>query len=190
MPEGINDLAGRDAKPDDVLEFWFAEGMDKRWYAHDEALDAEIAERFAGLNHAAAAGECDDWAMAPDSMLALIIVLDQFSRNLYRGSGKAFACDGKALALTHDALEKGWGEDMPERRRQFLYMPLMHSELLPDQMLSVELFGRFEDDNNLKFAIEHKDIIARFGRFPHRNAALGRDSTEEEREFMKEHKGF
>jgi len=167
-----------------VLAFWFDETPADKWFAKDAALDRTIAERFAALRDDVLSSEAKGWTADPDTLLAAIILLDQFSRNIYRGTGDAFAADWLALDLTHCALARGWDEAIPEARRAFLYMPLMHAEDREEQRLSVQCFTRLGHADNLEFAKAHRRVIDRFGRFPSRNAALGRVSTEAEEAYL------
>lgn len=181
-----------DHQPHDVLGFWFGECSARDWFRKDPVLDATIKRRYSGHFDAALSGRLDLWKGDAHGCLAWIIVLDQFSRNMFRGQARAFAQDGLALAATQDALERGLEHELRGAHRTFLVMPLMHSEELPDQERCVELFEAWgwRYRRNLKYAIAHRDVIARFGRFPHRNEALGRESTPAEREFLATHKGF
>lgn len=174
----------------EVLEFWFAELGPKDWFEPNPETDREIAERFGDLHERLRAMEPEHLAAAPDTALAAIIVLDQFGRNMFRKTGRAFSGDQIALAIAHSAMRKGLDAHMTEQQRMFLYMPYMHSENLSDQERSVDLFRALGNENSLKYAIEHRDIIARFGRFPHRNKALGRTSTADERAFLEQHSGY
>jgi uncharacterized protein (DUF924 family) len=167
------------ASPHDVLTFWFAPGQSDRWYAKDEALDTEIRQRFLPTYEAACSGHLDAWREHPDSLLAMIIVLDQFPRNMFRGSARAFAFDAQAARFTREGIERGFGDVLSEAQLDFFYMPLMHSESLSDHDLLRER-GRDND----RYALEHREIIVRFGRYPHRNAVLGRDSTPEEASYL------
>lgn len=174
--------------PDDVVSFWHEAGPD-RWFKKDEAFDARIRERFARLYDAAARGELDGWADTPEGLLALVLVLDQFSRNLFRDDARAFRHDDRALALAHAAHERGWVERLLEREDTapvavFAIMPLMHSEGIADQELCVRLMLRPRWADNFGFAVVHRDVIRRFGRFPHRNPVLGRHTTPAERAFL------
>ncbi len=176
----------------DVLDFWFDEATPEQWFERDDAFDALIRERFADAIEAARAGALNEWCETPRGCLALILLIDQFSRNLYRGSPLAWTEDGRALSLTKLAIERGYDTALPLEGRKFLYMPLMHSEVIADQELSVNVFcglaeeGAEGGENTLDFAVRHRDIIARFARFPHRNDTLGRRSTAEEIAFLKE----
>lgn len=167
----------------EVLAFWFQETDSKQWYKKSDAFDAEIIARFGGTYEAAVVGALDGWAKGAKGALALIIVLDQFSRNIHRESPDAFAADDKALAVARELVARGWDADMTDDERQFAYMPFMHSEDLAAQEQCLELF---EAIGRPKWAVDHHKIIARFGRFPHRNAVLGRDSTDEEVAFLDE----
>lgn len=169
---------------DEVLAFWFSERVAPLWFRSDPALDAEIRERFGALVTAAAAGELDDWLETPEGALALVILLDQFPRNIYRGTPAAFAADAKARAVADRALARGHDHQLAPARRMFLYLPFEHSEQLADQERSLALFTALGDAELLDYAVRHREIIARFGRFPHRNAVLGRPSTIEEQAFM------
>ncbi len=176
---------------DDVLEFWFAgDGTRYRaaWFKQDPAFDAECA-RFADALHAARDGAFDHWAATPRGMLALIVLLDQFSRNLHRGSPDSFAADAQARALARDAVARGFDRVLHPVERSFVYLPFEHSEDLADQHESVRLFEALRlalGDSTVEYAYRHRDLIRRFGRFPHRNAALGRESTAEEVRYLAE----
>jgi uncharacterized protein (DUF924 family) len=187
----------------DVIEFWFgsADGAippaetRQRWWKKDPAFDAEIQRRFGDLHAQACRGELDDWADTPRGALALIILLDQFSRNLHRGDPRSWAHDDKALALARRVITEGKDRELSTFERAFVYMPLMHAEDLPAQEECIEQMKGLAEDassedekktfaSNVDYARQHRDIVARFGRFPHRNEILGRETTEEEREFL------
>lgn len=169
------------ARIDEVLRFWFADP--DRWWVKDPAFDAEIRDRFGALHAAIERGEHEAWLDTPRGALAYVIVLDQFSRNIFRGTPGMFAADARALAATNAAIARGHDAALSPQERGFLYMPLMHSEALADQDRSVALFGAL-GTGQLDYAERHRDIVRRFGRFPHRNAILGRASTPEELEFL------
>ncbi len=169
-----------------VLDFWFGEATPEQWFKQDDGFDATIRERFAALFGRAVSGELAGWRETARGCLALVIVLDQFPRNLFRGGARSFATDAPARAVLHHALEKGFDDGLPVLQRQFLYLPLQHSEDAADQALSVELNAATGDADLLKWAEAHKRIIDRFGRFPHRNESLGRKNTPEESEFLKQ----
>ena len=164
-----------------ILRFWFDEVGKERWFARDAALDREIAGRFGALREQVLASGAAGWRGSVETMTAAILLLDQFSRNIHRGSAKAFEADPLALELAFEALDKGWSHSAPEDWRQFLLMPLMHSEDPNVQARCVAEFRRLSNPLNLNFAVQHREQIERFGRFPGRNKALGRVSTSEER---------
>ncbi|GLQ21896.1 DUF924 family protein [Algimonas porphyrae] len=175
--------------PQDVLDFWFAPDNQTYWFNATKAFDDEIRRRFertASILADPVAVTGLNWRADPESQLAEIITLDQFPRNMYRDSPAAFAWDPLALTSADDMVDRGWDLEIPIARRSFVYMPLMHAENLIAQNRCVELSGTRLDDggSTLRHAIAHRDVIERFGRFPHRNDVLGRDSTAEEREFL------
>ncbi|HEY2708478.1 MAG TPA: DUF924 family protein [Caulobacteraceae bacterium] len=175
------------AHANDVLEFWRAAGPE-RWFEKDDAFDAAIRLRFEPTHHAAARGECDGWTQTADGALALLVLLDQFPRNLYRGSAHSFATDPLARHYAAGAVEHGHDKRFDMPLRMFFYLPFTHSEALADQDRAVALcetaMAETGDEGNLKWAIVHRDVIVRFGRFPHRNHALGRATTPEEQAFL------
>lgn len=172
-----------------VLDFWFGLPAEKR-FARDDVLDREISSRFGGLRDRVLAEEAAGWRGDPDALLAALILLDQFSRNLHRGSAEAFAADPLALGLTATAVACGWEDRYPPERRVFLYLPLMHSEDAGMQALSVAKYEALGLEENIRFAQAHRDVLARFGRFPGRNAALGRATTAEEQAYLDEGGGW
>lgn len=172
---------------DDILEFWFETLSPSDWYAKSDELDARIRQKFESTYHQVVAGETSDWRDVPRGRLAEIIVLDQFSRNMFRESAQAFAGDPLALALAQEAVRCGADRALDERKRAFLYMPYMHSE---SPKIHERAMVLFKDLPNLAYEIKHKAIIDRFGRYPHRNEALGRLSTPEEIEWLSHNKGF
>jgi uncharacterized protein (DUF924 family) len=174
---------------EDVLHFWFVELGADAWFEKNERVDTLIHERFRSL-HDQLSGGLIEIPLAARAHLAATIVLDQFSRNMYRGSARAFASDVQALSIARRAIELGYDRDMSVPERQFLYMPFMHSEDVRDQAQCVELFSRLQDPELLRYAIEHHRVIDKFGRFPHRNSLLQRESSQEEREFLQHHEGF
>jgi uncharacterized protein (DUF924 family) len=174
------------AAPQDILHFWFDEAKPEQHFGKSGAFDAAIRDRFAATHRAAAAGELDEWRGSADGRLAEIIVLDQFSRNLHRDDARAFACDGMALVLAQEAIRAGAERDMPAVRRAFLYMPFMHSESRVIHVEAERLFRQPGLENNYAFELKHKAIIDRFGRYPHRNAVLGRLSSDVEEAFLRQ----
>jgi uncharacterized protein (DUF924 family) len=191
--------------PDAVLEFWFGDALTSGsaymqrfsfWYSVSDETDAEIRDRFEDSLEAAARGELDDWKAEPRSLLALTIMLDQFPRNIHRGTAQCFAYDDKALACCMQAIESGKDRDLHPGERQFLYLPLQHSESPEVQELSVQTYEQLVEEGKghafeamlgggAEYASKHRDIIAGFGRYPHRNDAMGRQSTPEEIEYLK-----
>lgn len=169
-----------------VLDFWLLQIGPYKWFSRDDALDEQIRNKFAASHKKAVAGALKSWRAAPQGCLGEIIVLDQFSRNLYRDNPRAFASDGQAREILELALARGFDSGMNNDEKRFLYMPLQHSENAADQTRSVELFRTLEDDKMFEYTLRHQEIIDRFGRFPHRNAVLGRNSTAEEIAFLKE----
>ena len=170
---------------EEVLSFWFEQNGPKRWWTRDPQFDAEIRSRFGALHGRAVLGELHGWRDTPEGRLAEIIVLDQFSRNLYRDDARAFAADGMALALAQEAVRVGADQAVPPVQRQFFYMPYQHSESR-NPRVALGLFESLEDPESLDFERRHKAIIDRFGRYPHRNEVLGRPSTDEEIAFLRE----
>ncbi len=194
-----------DARIDEILEFWFGP-LDEvgcadsrhaaRWWKKDAAFDDEIRRRFGELHRAIASRELDDWLADPRGRLAQIVALDQFSRNMHRDTPAMFAFDARALELALEGIARGDDRELPRDLRSFMYMPLIHSEELANQERAVALFAALHDSAPpavrdryaaaARYAEMHRDIVARFGRFPHRNAALGRDTSAEEAAFLEQ----
>lgn len=191
--------------PDDVLKFWFPSDPKRAnalWWGKDEATDREIRDRFEDARNRAKAGELDDWAETARGRMALVILLDQMSRNMFRGDPETYAADDKAVSLVLSGLDRGHDRELPYTQRLFFYLPLEHAESLELQERCVNLTkvlaaevaadpGADEGDHSkfasyVDYAIRHRDIVARFGRFPHRNAVLGRESTPEELAFLEQ----
>lgn len=170
----------------DVLSFWFDEIGEDRWWVRSDETDTTIKARFAALWEAHRHSTASDFLGMPDSALAAVILFDQFPRNLFRHDAKAFATDALARAIASGAIARGYDAGFDTHRRHFLYMPFMHSEDIADQERSLALFEGLGDDFALGFAREHHDLIARFGRFPHRNTALGRETLPQEEAAVKE----
>jgi uncharacterized protein (DUF924 family) len=172
--------------PEEVLKFWLDECNPSDWYMQDDALDKKISDTFLDTWKAAATGKFSLWLTYPNGALAYIILTDQFSRNMFRDSGDAFSTDRAALAAAKSAIDKGWDMRIDEPARQFFYMPLMHSENLCDQDRCVRLMcdRLASDSSNLLHARAHRQVIRQFGRFPYRNAALGRKSTQAELDYI------
>jgi uncharacterized protein (DUF924 family) len=169
--------------PKDVLEFWRAAGPDK-WFKKDPAFDSEISKRFFSVWQSAAAGKLPQWEGTPEGSLALTLVLDQFPRNMFRGERRTYEADAMARSVAERAIARGFDQRIPHRDRRFLWLPFMHSERLQDQERCVEFAHSYGDDEFTKYAIDHAEIVRRFGRFPHRNAVLGRSTTPEEQAFL------
>jgi uncharacterized protein (DUF924 family) len=167
----------------DVISFWQKAGPD-RWFTKDLAFDDEIRERFLATYEAAAAGHLSGWEQTAEGTLALLILLDQFPRNMFRGDARAFATDPLARAITAGAIIRGFDGQVPKELRNFFYLPFEHSEDLADQERGIALYKATGDAENLKWAELHADIIRRFGRFPHRNAVLARTTTPDEQAFL------
>jgi uncharacterized protein (DUF924 family) len=171
-----------------VLRFWFDEVGPTRWFERDDETDDTIRRRFQELWRSLQSCVPAEALLRPSAALAAIITFDQFPRNMFRGTADAFATDPLALAIARNALASGFDGTVPQEHRPFFYMPFMHSETLEDQERCVELFSGHEEQ--VRYAIEHRDIIAKYGRFPHRNRALGRESSQDELAFLSEHQGF
>ena len=170
----------------EILKFWFEEIDPSKWWAKDDAFDELIREKFSEVHARATRCELFAWRTEAKGRLAEIIVLDQFSRNMFRGSPLAFASDALALALAQEAISAKAEEALSPVARSFLYLPFMHSESLKIHAVAMELYRKNGIQGNLDYAIRHRQIIERFGRYPHRNAILGRQSTDEEIEFLKQ----
>ncbi|AYG95704.1 DUF924 domain-containing protein [Brevundimonas naejangsanensis] len=170
--------------PSEILTFWTDAGPDK-WFAKDAAFDRAFTDRCCDTHYAAARRELDHWAQTPQGALALIILLDQLPRNAFRDTGHMFATDPLALMFAKEAIQRGDDRKVAPQLRPFVLMPLMHSESLTDQELLLTLLDEAAEPDTYKFALIHRDIIARFGRFPHRNPCLGRETTPEEADFLK-----
>ena len=172
--------------PIEILDFWLGEIGPEGWYAGGDEIDASIRERFAEIWQAAFDGGLEHWVEGTVGSLAYLILCDQFSRNMHRDTAKAFATDPQALAAAKKAVAEGWDLDAPEPERQFFYMPFEHAEDIADQDRAVELLSeRMASDPEMALHAEaHREIITRFGRFPNRNAAMGRENTAEEAEFL------
>lgn len=170
----------------EILDFWFEQLTSRQWFEKSPAIDRELTERFGDWHRKAAAGELYTWREPIEGRLAEVLLLDQFSRNIHRDRPQAFAQDSMALVLAQEAVARGLDEQLPPERRAFLYMPYMHSESEVIHEEAVRLFDQPGLEHNLKFELRHREIIQRFGRYPHRNAILGRPSTAEEIEFLKQ----
>lgn len=172
----------------DVLDFWFVETSPVQWFQVSADFDDLLRERFLTVYHYAVNGLFESWTQNADSALALILLFDQFPRNMFRGTARAYATDAQARAAATKAMEHGFDQIHPPLRRPFFYLPFEHSEDIDDQNYAVELFRKMEGDNplGLHYALRYRDVIARFGRFPHRNTVLGRPSTPDEEKYLME----
>jgi uncharacterized protein (DUF924 family) len=173
------------ATPDEVLEFWREAGPDK-WFSKDDAFDQACRDRFLPTYEAAARGDLNEWELTPEGALAVILLLDQFPRNMFRGRRETYKTDPVALMAADRAIERGFDLKVEPAFRRFFYLPFMHSESLRHQERSVALNEALGAEDSIKYAHHHHDIIARFGRFPHRNVILGRETTPEEAAFLQE----
>ncbi|HMN81572.1 MAG TPA: DUF924 family protein [Burkholderiaceae bacterium] len=185
------------ARPDEVLAFWFGEPGSPdwckpraEWFTKSDAFDAQIRERFGATVRAALDGGCEHWCDDPQGALAYLIALDQFTRNIHRGTPTSFAGDPRALAMARRIVERGWDKGYQPAQRSFCYLPFEHSESAADQQESLRLFDELKretgDGDGYEWALKHQQVIERFGRFPHRNEILGRRSTAEEIAFLEE----
>jgi uncharacterized protein (DUF924 family) len=193
----MNNQSHTSSQVNEVLDFWFGRSnspefgkVQKKWFEKDLAFDEEVRSRFLAQYELAASGQLDSWQESPENCLALIILLDQFPRNMFRGTPQAFATDSKALAAAQHAVKNNFDRQLLPLQRWFIYLPFEHSENLEHQQKSVELFsnlqGEPDSESVINYAIRHLEVIERFGRFPHRNEILGRETTPEEAEFLKQ----
>lgn len=176
--------------PQEVLDFWYSEPVNKHWFHSTPELDEQIRDNYLALWEQAAKGGLDDWQQTPEGCLALIIILDQFPLNMFRGDAKSFTTEQQSITIARYAIDQGLDKELPREQVAFLYLPLMHSESLSDQDRCVACFEAAGLENNLKFARHHREIVRRFGRFPHRNRALGRESTAEELAWLASDEAF
>lgn len=169
-----------------ILDFWFGEIEPVMWFKKDDDFDRLLHTRFGHVWQAAVAGELAGWRETIEGRLAEVIVLDQFSRNLFRGTPRSFSCDGMALVLAQEAIRSGECERLSREQRGFLYLPFMHSESALIHRQALQLYTELNNGDQLEFELRHKAIIDRFGRYPHRNAILGRACTPEEETFLQQ----
>lgn len=173
-----------------VIDYWYSERIKKCWFHSTPELDAEIRDMFETLWETAAAGELNHWAESAEGALALVIILDQLPLNMFRNRIKSFQTEQLAIQIAHQVIDNGLDSQLAKNRLAFLYIPLMHSENLADQELSVHLFEQAGLDDNSRFARHHRDIIRQFGRFPHRNSILNRQSTQQELDYLNSKHAF
>lgn len=164
----------------ELLDFWFSDKAKKRWFKSTVEFDNELRGKYAGLYQAARRGELDYWRNAVESALALVILFDQIPLNIFRNQPQSFATDGLARDVAEDVIARGWDKTLNDEQKAFLYLPFMHSEEMADQDRAVALYSSAGLEHNLRYAIHHREIVRRFGRFPHRNAILGRPSSDDE----------
>jgi uncharacterized protein (DUF924 family) len=179
-----------EAMPREIIDFWFADPTRKLWFDSTPEFDRQLRARYRNTWDAARRGELDHWMESAEGCLALAIVLDQFPLNMFRGEADSFSTEAQAREVARSAIERGFDKGLVGAQKAFLYMPFMHSERLEDQEFALELFAQPGLESNLRFARHHHGIIERFGRFPHRNAVLGRDSTEAEIEYLDSKQAF
>ena len=176
--------------PKEIIEFWFSDRVRTLWFSSTPEFDTELCEKYASVWEKASAGELDNWSDDPDGILALIIILDQFPLNMFRGQAKSFLTEKKAIGIAHTAISEKLDQKLDKEKLAFLYMPLMHSEDLADQELSVKLYRAHKLTANIGFAEHHREIIRTFGRFPHRNKILNRESSPEEKRYLASENAF
>ena len=174
----------------EIIDFWYSGRTRNHWFSSTHDLDREIKEKYEHVWERAAAGELDHWQDSPESALALIIILDQFPLNMFRGEPKSFQTERKAVEVALHAIKNGFDKNLSNDKLAFLFMPLMHSEDREKQELSVKLYEEHNLTGNLKFAKHHRDIIRKYGRFPHRNAILSRANTDAETEYLRSEHAF
>jgi len=177
-------------KPQDIINFWFSPPQNQLWFASTPAFDQQIRDQFERVWQQASNGLLDDWQKDAIGCLALVILLDQFPLNMFRGQPQSFSTEQQAVAVSKKAIDKGFDQVLQDSHKVFLYMPFMHSESIEDQNQSVALFENAVLKDNVRFAVHHRDIVSRFGRFPHRNAILGRQSSQAEIDYLHSKEAF
>lgn len=176
--------------PDEILQFWFSEKVKPLWFNSTPEFDAELRTKYLAVYYAALNNKIDEWKESAEGCLTLVIILDQFPLNMFRGLPESFGGETKAIETAKYAIDKAFDEKLTDEQKAFMYMPLMHSENLEDQDLSVALFEKAGLTENLRFAKHHREIVRRFGRFPHRNRILDRESTEAELDYLASDEAF
>jgi len=177
-------------EPEEIIQFWYSEPMNKHWFKSTPQIDTLISEKYEALWRKARKGRLGVWKDSAEACLALIILFDQFPLNMFRGKPESFATEARSIQLTLHAIEQAYGKEIPQSQLSFMYMPLMHSESMQHQNLSVEIFKQAGLNDNVRFAKHHRNIIEQFGRFPHRNAILGRESTQAEIDYLNSERAF
>ena len=176
--------------PEELIEFWFSEPVEKLWFKSTPEFDTQLRERYLDIYEYAKHGHLDDWRETPLGSLALVILLDQIPLNIFRGEPESFSTEDHARRVASIAIKHGFDRELSDRQKVFLYMPFMHSENLQDQDVAIRLFEQAGLQNNLRYARHHRGIIARFGRFPHRNRILGRASSSDEMAYLDSPEAF
>lgn len=174
----------------EIIDFWYSDSMRSYWFSSTPELDKKIRERYEHVWIKSSKGEYDDWKNTPEGSLALVIVLDQFPLNMFRGEAKSFQTEKKAIEVALSAINRGFDEKLEKDRLSFLFMPLMHSENIDHQELSVKFYKKHKLKDNIRFAEHHRDIVRKYGRFPHRNQILGRESSKLEIEYLNSENAF
>ena len=174
----------------DLIDFWFSDEVSQYWFNSTRAFDRQLLDSYADTWQQAKQGELDDWQQVASGSLALIILLDQMPLNMFRGTAKSFSTEAQSRDVARDAIDKAYDRQMPVRQKSFMYMPFMHSEDIDDQALALELFDQPGLENNYRFARHHYGIVEQFGRFPHRNEILDRESSDAEIEYLNSKQGF
>lgn len=174
----------------DLIDFWFSDEVSQYWFNSTKEFDRQLCEGYANLWQQAVDGALLEWQESASGSLALVILLDQFPLNMFRGEAKCFSTEAQSREVAQAAIDGGFDIDLPTKQKSFLYMPFMHSESLDDQATALRLFGQPGLEDNFRFSKHHYGIVERFGRFPHRNAILGRESTDAEIEYLNSKEGF
>lgn len=174
----------------EVVDFWYSTRVEKQWFSSTPELDKEILDKYGSIWEQAFTGDLDGWMSEPEGCLALVIILDQFPLNMFRGTAKSFKSESKSIEVTKHVLKHQFEKKLDKNKLAFLFMPLMHSENLLDQDLSVSLFKEHKIDGNIRFAEHHQRIIRQYGRFPHRNRILGRENTTDEIRYLESDEAF
>jgi uncharacterized protein (DUF924 family) len=185
-----NNVSHKQTSYTDIIEFWFSPRVEKLWFNSTGEFDQVIVSRFLSVFEAASSGKLTAWETTPLGALALVIVLDQFPLNMFRGQARSFSAEAQARRVADQAIRQGFDEQLEDAQKAFLYLPFMHSESLADQARSLALYEKAGLRDNLKYARHHHDIVKRFGRFPHRNKILGRESTAEELDYLNSKEAF
>lgn len=176
--------------PDEIISFWFSETVKRLWFNANPAFDRMLRINYLNAYESACGGHLQDWTRSAEGSLALTILFDQFPLNMFRGESRSFATEEQALQVARQAIKAGFDKQLTDDQKIFIYMPFMHSESLDDQNYAVKLFEDAQLTENLQYALHHRDLIQRFGRFPHRNKILGRDSTPEELQYLRSKGAF